>query len=459
MVDTVGAARKLGRTSIAIASTVSLATGLVTASAATFTVWGAAGSLLPARRTVLAVVAVLCLLAALGDGLGWRVRPQIPLQVPERWRRTLPLPLASLMYGVLLGTGFSSAVPAFASWGLLFTVVALGHASQGFAVGLALGVGRAALILVGASLAERPLPLRAVRLAGACALTLAALDSPALAIGGIVGPATDPSVAAGDLAWEQPGVGGVLRRADGTQLQLPGNDPSIGGALVAWHEGSTVTVADRATLQPHFVEEIVGVRQMALSDTWLVLRQLQPDGTWRLIAQSVTDTSNHRVIAEAPPPTSIGRPAIDGSVVVYATSSPHESSITLIDLSSATVRRLRSSRSNLLLNPSLLGGQLLYDEVSRCAQWVRLGSLAGPRGRVLYTLPALAGQDSGRERGHTKEGSHTPCQGTLRPTTTMLWTTALTGDSAYVTKLAEPRASAPQASIVEIRLRASASTR
>jgi hypothetical protein len=451
MVDTVGAARKTGRTGMALASAASLAIGLVTTSAATFTLLGAGGSLLPARRTVLTAVAVLCLLAALGDGLGWRVRPQIPLQVPERWRRTLPLPIAALLYGGLLGTGFSSAVPAFASWGLLFIVVGLGQTGQAFVAGLALGVGRAALILVGASLAERPLPLRAVRLAGACALTLAALDSPALALGGIVGAATDPSVTAGDLAWEQPGVGGFLRRADGTQLQLPGHDPSIGGALVAWHEGSTVTVADRTTLQTHFVEEIVGVRQMAISDTWLVLRQLQPDGTWRLIAQSVTNTSNHRVIAEAPLPATIGRPSIDGAVVVYATSSPRESSITSIDLSSATTRRLRNSRSNLLLNPSLLNGQLLYDEVSRCAQWVRLGPLDAPSGRVLYTLPALAGQDSGHQRGYTTQGSHTPCRGPLRPTTTMLWTTALTGDTAYVTKLAEPRANVSQASIVEIK--------
>jgi hypothetical protein len=451
MVDTVGAARRTGHTSMAVASTVALAIGLVTASAATFTLLGAAGSLLPARRAVLVVVAVLCLLAALGDGLGWRVRPQIPLQVPESWRRTLPLPLASLLYGILLGTGFSSAVPAFASWALLLTVVALGHASQAFVVGLALGVGRAALILVGASLAERPFPLRAARLAAACALTLAMLNTPALAAGRIVAPATDPSVTADDLAWEQPGVGGFLRRADGTQLQLPGHDPSIGGALVAWHEGSTVTVADRTTLQPRFVEEIVGIRQMAISDTWLVLRQQQPDGTWRLIAQSVTDTSNHRVIAEARPPMTIGRPAIDGSVVVYATSSGRESSITSVDLSSASTRRLRSSQSSLLLNPSLLRGQLLYDEVSRCAQWVRLGPLAGPHGRVLYTLPALAGQDTGHERGHTEQGARTPCKGTVRPTTTMLWTTALAGDNAYVTKLAEAHAGATHASIVRIK--------
>jgi hypothetical protein len=451
MVDTVGAARRAGRGSTAVAVAVTLAIALVAASAATFAALGAAGALLPARRTVLTLVAVFCLLAALGDGLGLRVRPQIPLQVPERWRRTLPLPLASLLYGVLLGTGFSSAVPTFASWGLLLTVVALGNTVHAFVVGLALGFGRALLLLVGAPLAERPSPLRVVRLAGACALTLAALDTPALAAVGIPAPATDPSVTAGDVSWEQPGVGGFLRRADGTQQQLPGHDPALGGALIAWHDGPTVTVADRTTLQPRFTEQIVGIRQLAISDTWLVLRQQQPDGTWRLIVQSVTDTSEHRVIAEARPPTTIGRPAISGSVIVYATSSRLESSITSVDLGSGSTRRVRSSHSNLLLNPSLLGDQLLYDEVSRCAQLLRVGPLAGTRGRVLYTLPPLAGQDAGHEPGHTKQGARTPCRGTVRPTTTMLWTTALDDGSAYVATLAEPRAGATQASIVQIR--------
>src|SRR5256885_3765536 len=32
---------------------------------------------------------------------------------------------------------------------------------------------------------------------------------------------------------------------------------------------------------------------------------------------------------------------------------------------------------SLLLDPSLLGGRLLYDEVARCGQFLRLGSLDG----------------------------------------------------------------------------------
>ena len=67
--ERVGSLRHFPNTSPDIETTVALAIGLVTASASTFTVLGAAGSLLPGRRTALTVVAVLCLLAAVGDGL------------------------------------------------------------------------------------------------------------------------------------------------------------------------------------------------------------------------------------------------------------------------------------------------------------------------------------------------------------------------------------------------------
>lgn len=437
MVDTVRVARRTERARTATAAVVALAAALVASSAATLALVGAVGAALPAAGAVAAGVAALCVLLALGDALGRPVRPQIPLQVPERWRRTLPLPVATFLYGLLLGTGFSSAVPAFAAWGLLLLVGAGGSTTTGAVAGLALGIGRAAPIVVGASLAERPGGFRAVRLVAAAALLFAAAG-PLAGSGALAAPAAvmrgaDPSVAGGELAWQQPGARGVLRRVDGSETPLPGDDPALGGALVAWHDRDTVTVAERSTLQPRFSERIVGVRQLALSDRWLVLRVLAPDRLWRLVAQSLADTSVHRVVAEARPPATLGRPSVWGDVLVYATSSARESSITSVDLASGRRARVRASRTSLLLNPSLLGGQLLYDELARCAQTVRLGPLAGSNGRVLYRLPPLAGQDAGHEHGYVRQGERTPCNGKIRPTPRMLWTTALDVSGAYVT--------------------------
>lgn len=447
MADTVGAARRAGDGAKAAAAAIAL--GLVASSAATLAAAGAAGGFLPFRRVVLVAIAAVCLVAAGGDVAGRRVRPQIPLQVPERWRRTMPLPVASLLYGLLLGTGFSSAVPAFALWGLLLIVAALGSVTGALVVGVVLGLGRALPIVLGVPLAERAGVLRGVRIAGACALAAAALAAPAAAA--TPAPATDPSAAGGDTAWEEPGVGGFLRLADGTESQLPGDDPAIGGALVAWHNGATVTVADRATLQPRFEEQIVGIRQLAISDAWLVLRIALPDGGSRLLAQSLANTSVHRVVAQTRGPAVIGRPAISGSVVVYATSTARGSSITAVDFASGSTRRVRSSRTSLLLNPSLLGGALLYDDVTRCAQLLRLGPLDGSAGTVLYTLAPLAGQDAGHEPGYRRQGERRPCRGHVRPTTRMLWTTALDDSAAYVTTLTEPTAGAIHPAIVRLR--------
>lgn len=452
MVDTVRAARRAGQAHAATAAAL-MATALVVSSAATLVLVALAGGFLPMHGFVIGVALVLALLAALGDAAGLRVRPQIPLQVPERWRRTLPLPLASVLYGTLLGTGLSSAVPAFAGWAVVLVAAALARPGAALLAGLALGIGRSLPILLAVEVASRPRGLRVLRAASAQALVLTVAAATGLAPAAAaqrIAQAVDPSAAGGELAWEQPGVGGILLRADGTTQQLPGHDPAVGGSLIAWHEGDTVTVADRATLQARFQEQIVGVHQLAISDEWLVLRQLQPDGTWRLIVQSIADTSVHRVIAQARLPTSMGRPAVDGSTVVYAVSSSRGSSIVAVSLPDGARSTVRTLRFGLLGNPSLVGGALLYDEIARCAQLLRLGALHARSGRALYRLPPLAGQDAGREPHHSREGSRTPCKAPVHPTTSMLWSTALAARAAYVAVLAQPRAGAIRASVLTI---------
>src|SRR5919206_304816 len=106
----------------------------------------------------------------------------------------------------------------------------------------------------------------------AAGLALGAVAGAAHAAGTVAAPAGDPSVAGADLAWQQPRVGGFLRRADGTRTQLPGNDPAVGATFVAWHVGRAVTVADRATLAPITEDQLPGVLKLAVSRSWLVWR-------------------------------------------------------------------------------------------------------------------------------------------------------------------------------------------
>ena len=105
------------------------------------------------------------------------------------------------------------------------------------------------------------------------------------------------------------------------------------------------------------------------------------------------------------------------------------------DLATGKRRLLRSSIRDQLLNPARLGAKLLYVRESRCAQELRLGPLVGNgKGRVLYALPPLAGQDAGHEHGHTSQGKRLPCH-RPKPTKRILWTTALSATAAYVTVL------------------------
>src|SRR6185503_8805539 len=65
------------------------------------------GAALDGGRAALGVAAAIAIAAAALDALGLPVTPQIRRQVPEPWRRVLPLPLAAFGYGVLLGMGFT----------------------------------------------------------------------------------------------------------------------------------------------------------------------------------------------------------------------------------------------------------------------------------------------------------------------------------------------------------------
>ena len=255
MVGTVRAARHRGRARAAFTA------GLALGAAAIFVALGALGSAISGRAVVIAAVA-LGLVAVASDALGLRVRPQIHFQVPEPWRRTMPLTRALFLYGVLLGTGLTTYVPATAAWALPALSLALGDVKASLAIAAGFAAGRAlpVLVLSENAIAERPRGLRLLRVLTAASLLAALVAGQVQAAGTVASPGGDPSAAGADVAWQQPGVGGFLRR-EGTTTQLPGNDPAIGATFVAWHAGPALTVADRATLTPTLTENIAGLQK------------------------------------------------------------------------------------------------------------------------------------------------------------------------------------------------------
>jgi hypothetical protein len=451
MVGTVGAARRLGGTWSLARTAAAYAAGLAAGSLVVFGGLGVAAAAVDPGRTSLLAAAGLAAVAAAADALGLRVRPQIRFQVPERWRRTLPLPLAVFLYGTLLGTGLTTFVPAAAAWALFGFALSIGSLATALLVGACLAAGRALPVVLLAPLVdagigaralavitERPASLRIVR--GLAAVSLAAgaaavFAGAASAATVVAVPAGDPSAVDADVAWEQPGVGGFLRTATGT-VQLPGHDPAIGGALVAWRVGDTVTVATRATLAPVLQETIVGARRLAVSDRWLAFTTVDADGTTRLTVQSLADTNRTETLASTAAPAQVGRPSLDGDRLVFHVATRRASWITLVDLVGGKRARLRSATNAQLVNPAVAGDSLLYVRAGRCAQELRLGGLAGGSSdRVLLTLPPLAGSDLGHEPRHPRQGTHVPCKVRPRPAARMLWTTALAPGAAYVTTL------------------------
>ena len=427
MVGTVRAGRHRVRAGAAFTA------GLVLGAAAVFTALGALGALISGRAVVIAAVA-LGVVAVASDALGLRVRPQIRFQVPEPWRRTMPLSRALFLYGLLLGTGLTTYVPATAAWALPALSLALGdlRASLAIAAGFAIGRALPVLFLRETTIAERPRGLRLVRVLAAASLLAALVAGQVQAAGTVASPGGDPSAEGAEVAWQQPRVGGFLRK-DGATTQLPGNDPAIGATFVAWHAGPTLTVADRTTMAPILQDNVAGLQKLAVSRSWLAYRT-----PTEIHVRPVTQTGPGTTIEKVRQPATLGRPALGVDLVAFHRATRVGSWITAVNVVSGKRLRLRYSQDAQLLNPSLLAGRLLYVRSSRCSQQLVLGRLRGGD-KVLYELGPLAGQDAGYERHHTSQGEHLPCPHKPRVTAKMLWTTALSPTTAYVTVLRPAR--------------------
>ncbi len=452
MIETIGGPQRR-----VLATCAAFTLGACAGGVVTFAVLGAAGSLVPSRLAT-TVALTLAVAGAVAEARNARIAPQVRRQVPERWRRTLPLPLAAALYGILLGLGFTTFVLTFAFWAVAALTFGAGRASTGIAVGLAFGVGRALPVAAVApvlhrpigvaalrTMAERPRLLLGARIVDAAALVLAAAALFAAEARGAtnLGAGTDPTTSGDLLAWAT-SSGGVLVRAGAKPTALPGR-PALGGALVAWRTGAQVHVATATDLAPVADLTVPGVDALCVSDRWLVTRERAPDGGDSLVARPLAALDQAQVVAATKPPAQLGRPMIDADVVVVHVATRAVSRILAIDLAAGTSRIVRSSERAQLTNPSLLAGELLYVRQTSTAQLLEIGQLTGGRDRVLYRLGAPSTRDRGYEPGHSRR-TRTPRPKRAAGT---LWTTALSERTAYVTFVPRKRGVAA-ASIVAV---------
>jgi hypothetical protein len=457
MVDTIGTALGDVRRAVMIIATATFTIGALAGGAVTFGGLSLLGELLGHGAAELrdALAGALALAAAFADWRGFRIAPQIRRQVPERWRWTMPLPLACGLYGLLLGLGFTTFVLSFAVWALAGISFAADSTIFGVAAGVAFGLGRALPVLwiaprLGTERGDRQLErlaleprlwlgmrrLDAIGL-GACALLLG--SSSALAAGS--GFETDPSVDGGSFAWQEPGGAGMLRTPSATTA-LPGRLPALGGANVAWLAGREIVVSNG--FPSPAPQTIPGppratVDALAVSANWLIVRDQSARGIANLFAVSLRNPGRRRYLAGSATVGAIGRPTVDGSTVAYAYSSPAGSAIYEVDLGSGVRRVLRQATGNVLYeNPTLHDGRLLYERVDRCAQELLIGSPTSLRhDRILLSLPSTVWRDSGYQPGYTHHyngASVCPNRASGAGTTTTLGSTALGASAAYVSE-------------------------
>jgi hypothetical protein len=444
VIDTIGPRGHTGGRRITLAACVAFLPAAIAGGALTFGSLAALGDLLHGAggRAAYLLAAGIALLAAILEVRGTRIVPQIRRQLPEQWRRVMPMPLAAVLYGVLLGIGFTTFVLSFGVWALAGVSLAVGDPSLGLLVGGCFGLGRALPILALAPLAGRPAGFRATELMcerpavylglrrgdaaalAAAAVALIVAPGSAGAAGPSIAHATDPSATADALLFQRLGGPAVISRG-GPELPLPGSHPAIGGRYVATVQGNSILLFDRATLAPVGQIDAPGADAIAISDAWLAYRAPSGggDGIYiRYIANPAAPAPPAQVAGQGGA-GQLSRPAIDGGILLYGVATPQGSRIVQRLMGTRKHRALVSSPRLLLFDPSVHGRSFSYVRVDarRSRLMVRPRRSHGS-GRVLFSL--------GRSHG-------------------VLWSNALTDSLAYATIL-QPSSGSPDATIVGV---------
>jgi hypothetical protein len=443
-IDTIGPTGHTGGRRITLAACATFLPGAVAGGLLTFGVLALLGQVLHGAggRAAYVVAAAIALFAAILEARGTRIVPQIRRQLPEHWRRVMPMPLAAALYGVLLGLGFTTFVLSFGVWALAGVSLAVGDPSLGLLLGAAFGIGRAIPIVVLAPMSGSDSGLRAtelmcerdsvylgVRRGDAAALLLLAValvvaPGSAGATGTEVQHGTDPSATADALLFQRLGGPGVISRG-GPEIALPGKHPAIGGRFVATVTGDTIQLLDRNSLAPVAQIDAPGADAVAVSDSWLAYRVPTGggDGIYIRYIANPASPAPPVLLASEPGAGQLSPPAVDGSILLYAIATARGSRVVQWVMGTHLHRALVRSRRLLLFDPAVDGKSFAYvrSDARRSRLMVR-GRHRHGAGRILLTLKRSAG---------------------------VLYSDALTDSVAYVTVL-KPDSSNADATIVGV---------
>jgi hypothetical protein len=405
MIETLGPTGHEGGRSTTVAACVTFALGALVGGVITFGSLSALGELVHGAddRLAYSIAAAIALTAAVAELRATPIVPQIRRQLPEHWRRLMPMPLAGALYGILLGLGFTTFVLTLGVWALAGIALAVGDPMVGLVLGLAFGAGRALPIAMTAPVADRSAGIRVTELMAdrpALYRGFRFSDGAALALAGAVllttvpasaarlekSPAADPSVAAEGLGFQRPDRAGFLLRAR-QETALPGRDPALGGGRIAVASDDQIVLLSASDLSEEGRFDAPGADAIAVSAKWVAWRD-RDDSNDTLRARRISNPGNPgkvKTLAAARGAAQLGRPSIDGGRVVYARATRRVNRIVTRRLGKGGSRTLRRSVTAGLSNPSLGGKHLLYVRHERRRDLLKLARIKGGEGRTLLS--------------------------------------------------------------------------
>jgi hypothetical protein len=393
------------------------------ASAALGATLGFVGSLVGTRPALVAAAALAFLSALREAGVLRLPVPQSRRQVPERWQYELPLPLWSAGYGAGLGLGFLTYQPVATFWVACATALALGRPGLAAGCFALYGAGRA-FMAVWPRHREPSGPAAVERLVGRAsfmgranavvlglAVVLLAVAPAAGAAVTSLGRGFDPAADGQTLARARMDSGTmevvVAPAAGSPDTVSPANAPALDGDFLAYEDDQGIKVIDWRADTP--VLQLDGPYSHPALD-YPQLAYIRDDGAYERLV-FVDDISkpnlDEQVISSVRSAADLGRPALRGGRLAWHRIVRGGSAIYVQNLATGERRAIRHTNIWMESNPSVTSKRIVWVEHRPQGSYLRMKWFGSDRTKTLMHV-------SGRK--------------------TFLWTTALTGRIAYVTK-------------------------
>ena len=396
----------------------------ILASAALGAVLGLVGSLIGTRPALIGAAA-LAFLALLRETAIVRLPiPQSRRQVPERWQYELALPLWSTGYGAGLGVGFLTFQPVATFWVACAAALALGKPLAAACCFALYGAGRA-FMATWPRRREPSGPAAVEKLVGRASLVSRA-NAVVLALAVVllaIAPAAGAAVTSLGRGFDPAADGQTLARArmdsgtikvlvnppdpDPTDTISPANAPALDGDYLAYEDDAGIKVIDWRNDSP--VTQLDGPYSHPALD-WPLLAYIRDDGAYeRLILADLSNPGHptQRTIASVRSAADLGRPALRGGRLAWHRVVHGGSAIYVLSLANDERRAIKRTNIWMEANPSVTAQRIVWVEHRPGGSYLRLKWFGSKRTKTLMHLNKRK---------------------------TFLWTTALSGRTAYVTK-------------------------